>query len=98
VISISYVVVDELLAADVDDDAVDRSTAEREAGPRSVVAADRGAGIPANREAVAGEREPARLGLDLGGADRLVVDGERQRAEGTLRAGVFSGLLELRRE
>src|SRR4051794_12250049 len=85
--------VDVRLAADVDRDAVDRAAGEAVRRGARVVVRDGVAAVASDAQAVAGERELARLGLDPALADLLVAVEERQRAD--RHAGrILSVLLE----
>ena len=70
--------VDVRLAADVDGNPFDDAVGEPPGWGTGVVVSDAGAGVPPDGESLAGEGEPAGLGLDPGFADLVVAVAERQ--------------------
>jgi hypothetical protein len=89
-------VVDVVVAAHVDHDALDRAAGEGER--RGVVGGDGRAAVAADADAVAGEREVAGLGHDLALGDLFGIDVEGQGAGRAVRVGVVPRLAELGRQ
>src|SRR5215208_2900656 len=73
--------VDVRLAADVDRDAVDRAAGAAVRRGARIVVRDGVAAVASDAQAIVGQRELARLGLDAALADLLVAVVERERAD-----------------
>src|SRR4051794_6328965 len=80
--------VDERGSAHVHDRALDRAADERPGVVAWIVVCDRLGALPADVQSFAGERELARLGLDLFLADLLLTDVQRERSLGWHRVAL----------